>query len=207
MADPYWKIKAPPRVAGEKPRFHPSPLAQKGRLRNNQASPISLSLFETFCQTKLSASLVCTGRFHFQHTGNRRLLWMLLSFLEAVPMRSLRSALFVFLISVVSVVPMLAQTSTTSVRGTITDQSGALVPGAQISLTNTADNSVTNGTSDKSGLFVFPQLAPATYLITVTAPGFAPSTKQAQLLVNQPATINFELGVQATQTINVSAEA
>jgi hypothetical protein len=129
---------------------------------------------------------------------------MMLSFLEAVRMRSLRLALFVFLIAVV---PMLAQTSTTSVRGTITDPSGALVPGAQISLTNTADNSVTNGTSDKSGLFVFPQLAPATYLITVTAPGFAPSTKQAQLLVNQPATINFQLGVQATQTINVSAEA
>ncbi|MGH9696470.1 MAG: carboxypeptidase regulatory-like domain-containing protein, partial [Bryobacteraceae bacterium] len=119
-------------------------------------------------------------------------------------MRSLRLTLFVFLISVV---PMLAQTSTTSVRGTITDPSGALVPNAQISLTNTADNSVTNGASDKSGLYVFPQLAPATYLITVTAPGFAPSSKQAQLLVNQPATINFELGVQATQTINVSAEA
>ncbi len=103
--------------------------------------------------------------------------------------------------------PLLAQTSTTSVRGTITDPSGALVPGAPISLTNTADNSVTNGTSDKSGLFAFPQLAPGTYLITVTAPGFAPSSKQAQLLVNQPATINFQLGVQSTQTVNVSAEA
>ena len=72
---------------------------------------------------------------------------MMLSFLEAVRMRSLRLALFVFLISVV---PMLAQTSTTSVRGTITDPSGALVPGAQISLTNTADNSVTNGTSART---------------------------------------------------------
>lgn len=81
------------------------------------------------------------------------------------------------------------------------------VPNAQITLTNTADNSATTGVSDKSGLFAFPQLAPGTYLIAVTAPGFASSTKQAQLLVNQPATINFQLGVQATQTINVSAEA
>lgn len=119
-------------------------------------------------------------------------------------MRSFRLALFVFLISAVT---LLAQTSTTSVRGTVTDPSGALVPNAQISLTNTADNSVTNGTSDKSGLYSFPQLQPSTYLITVTAPGFAPSSKQAQLLVNQPATINFQLGVQASQTINVSAEA
>jgi Carboxypeptidase regulatory-like domain len=120
-------------------------------------------------------------------------------------MRSFRLAPLV--VCAVSAVTLLAQTSTTSVRGTITDPSGALVPGAQISLTNTADNSVTNGASDKSGLFAFPQLQPGTYLITVTAPGFATSGKQAQLLVNQPATINFQLGVQATQTINVSAEA
>ncbi|MGA9720185.1 MAG: TonB-dependent receptor [Acidobacteriaceae bacterium] len=119
-------------------------------------------------------------------------------------MRSFRPALFVFLVSAVT---LLAQTSTTSVRGTVTDPSGALVPNAQISLTNTADNSVTNGNSDKSGLYSFPQLVPATYLITVNAPGFAPSSKQAQLLVNQPATINFQLGVQAMQTVNVSAEA
>ena len=50
-------------------------------------------------------------------------------------MRSIRLALLVFLISAL---PLLAQTSTTSVRGTITDPSGALVPNAQISLTNTA---------------------------------------------------------------------
>ena len=120
-------------------------------------------------------------------------------------MRSFRLAPLV--VCAVSAVTLLAQTSTTSVRGTITDPSGALVPGAQISLTNTADNSVTNGASDKSGLFAFPELQPSTYLITVTAPGFATSSKQAQLLVNQPATINFQLGMQATQTINVSAEA
>ena len=120
-------------------------------------------------------------------------------------MRLLKLTLFVFLIAVV---PLLAQTSSTSVRGAITDPAGAFVPNAEITLTNTADNSVTAGTSDKSGLFVFPQLAPGTYLITVKSQGFAPATKQAQLLVNQPATINFQLGVvQTSQTINVSAEA
>lgn len=119
-------------------------------------------------------------------------------------MRLLRLVVLVLFVSATS---LLAQTSTTSLRGTISDPSGALVPNAQINLTDTADNSVTNGVSDKSGLYSFPQLQPGTYLITVTASGFAPSTKKAQLLVNQPATINFALGVQATQTINVSAEA
>ena len=69
--------------------------------------------------------------------------------------------------------PLLAQTSSTSVRGAITDPAGAFVPNAEITLTNTADNSVTAGTSDKSGLFVFPRLAPGTYLITVKSQGFA----------------------------------
>lgn len=121
-------------------------------------------------------------------------------------MRSLRLALYVFL--VLSVMPLLAQTSFTSLRGTVTDASGALIPNAQVKLTNIATNAGIDGTSDNSGLFQFPQLAPGTYTITVTAPGFSPSTKQAQLLVNQPATVNFQLGVvQSSQTVNVSAEA
>jgi hypothetical protein len=120
-------------------------------------------------------------------------------------MRSLRFALFVLLL--ISVVPLLAQTSFTSVRGTVTDASGALIPNAQVQLKNVATNAELNGAADSSGLYQFPQLAPGTYTITVTAPGFGAATKQAQLLVNQPATINFKLGVQASQTINVSAEA
>jgi hypothetical protein len=120
-------------------------------------------------------------------------------------MRSLRLGLFVFLISLT---PLLAQTSFTSVRGTVADASGALIPNAQVTLRNIATNAEVNGTSDSSGLYQFPQLTPGTYTITVTAPGFANSSKQAQLLVNQPATINFQLGVvQTSQTVNVSAEA
>ena len=120
-------------------------------------------------------------------------------------MRSIRLGLFVFLISLTS---LLAQTSFTSVRGTVTDASGALIPNAQVTLRNIATNAEVSGASDSSGLYQFPQLTPGTYTITVTAPGFANSSKQAQLLVNQPATINFQLGViQTSETVNVSAEA
>src|SRR6201997_1551118 len=121
-------------------------------------------------------------------------------------MRLLRVAVFVFF--TIPVATLLAQTSFTSVRGTIADKSGAMIPNAQVSLQNTATNAELTGTSDSGGLFQFPQVTPGTYTITVTASGFAPSTKQAQLLVNQPASINFQLGVQASATvINVSAEA
>ena len=52
-------------------------------------------------------------------------------------MRSIRLGLFVFLISLT---PLLAQTSFTSVRGTIADASGALIPNAQVTLRNIATN-------------------------------------------------------------------
>jgi hypothetical protein len=121
-------------------------------------------------------------------------------------MRFPRLALFV--VFAVPVVTLLAQTSFTSVRGTIADNSGAMIPNAQVSLKNTATNAELTGSTDSAGLFQFPQVTPGTYNITVTAAGFAPSTKQAQLLVNQPATVNFQLGVQASATVvNVSAEA
>jgi hypothetical protein len=104
-------------------------------------------------------------------------------------------------------VSLLAQTSFTALRGTVTDSSGALVPNAQVTLKNVANAAELTGKTDNSGLYQFPQVTPGTYTITVTAAGFALSTKQAQLLVNQPATINFQVGVQATETVNVSAEA
>ena len=101
-------------------------------------------------------------------------------------MRYIRLALLV--VFVIPVVALLAQTSFTSVRGTIADNSGAMIPNAQVSLKNTATNAELTGSSDSGGLFQFAQVTPGTYTITVTASGFAPSTKQAQLLVNQPAT-------------------
>ena len=52
------------------------------------------------------------------------------------------------------------------------------------------------------------QIPPAKYLITVTAPGFGAQSKSAELLVDQPATVNFALSVKAsTQVIDVSAAA
>jgi len=108
---------------------------------------------------------------------------------------------------VLSAVSLMAQTSFTSLRGTVADSSGAVIPGAEVTLHNTGTGADLHGTSDSAGLYQFPQIAPGTYTVTVSSGGFAPLSKEAQLLVNQPATINFRLGVQASQTVNVSAEA
>lgn len=101
-----------------------------------------------------------------------------------------------------------AQSAATSLRGYVKDPSGALVPGAQITLTNNATGITTSAVTNDSGFYAFLQIPPAKYTIKVTATGFGDQTKAAELLVNQPATIDFALTVQASSmTVDVSATA
>jgi hypothetical protein len=104
--------------------------------------------------------------------------------------------------------PLFAQSATTSLRGNVKDSTGALVPGATIVLLNKATGQSISANSSTSGEFQLTQIPPAKYTITVVAPGFGSQTKFAELLVSQPATINFALSPQATnEIINVSGEA
>lgn len=101
-----------------------------------------------------------------------------------------------------------SQSATTSLRGVIQDQSGALVPGATISIIDNATGKTLTTTAGSTGLYTFPQIFPSKYTIKVTAAGFADQSKSAELLVNQPATINFTLSVQSNSvTVDVSASA
>jgi hypothetical protein len=106
------------------------------------------------------------------------------------------------------VVPAFAQTATTSLRGTIKDPSGALVAGATITLTDDSTGKSFSATAGGTGTYAFAQIMPAKYGIKVSAPGFGDQTKIAELLVDQPATIDFTLTVQSSAvTIDVSASA
>jgi hypothetical protein len=101
-----------------------------------------------------------------------------------------------------------SQASFTSLRGTITDSSGAVIPGATVSIVNKATSLTSSQTANGSGEYQFQQIVPGTYVITANGSGFGSQSKQADLLVNQPATINFKLAVQATAvTVDVSSEA
>jgi len=100
------------------------------------------------------------------------------------------------------------QIATTSLRGTIKDSSGAVLPGARITIVDKANGNGLSATASSAGFYEFPQIQPATYTITANAPGFGDQIKVAELLVNQPATIDFTLTVQSsTVTVDVSAEA
>jgi hypothetical protein len=102
---------------------------------------------------------------------------------------------------------ILGQQATTSLSGTITDASGALVPGAIVTITRGATGQVLKTTASAHGLYRFQQLDPGTWTITVSAAGFGDQTKLGELLVSNPASIDFKMSLQTiAQTVDVTAE-
>src|SRR5262245_37903520 len=63
------------------------------------------------------------------------------------------------------------QASSSTVRGTVTDTAGAVVPNASVKLTNTATNVARSTVTNEAGLYVFPGAIPGAYLVMVEAPG------------------------------------
>lgn len=106
------------------------------------------------------------------------------------------------------VVPVVAQTEKAQVNGLITDSSGALVAGAQVSAVNTATGARRETTTNEQGLFNLPFLDPATYDIQVQREGFRTVTRSAlKLDVAQVARVDFTLEVGAvSDQVTVTAE-
>ena len=103
-----------------------------------------------------------------------------------------------------------AQTiSTSQIRGTIIDATGAPVPGAQITLTQTATGAVRTATSGTDGGYTLPELPVGPYQLTVTKTGFSKYVQNGIVLqVGVNPTINVSLQVGSmTQEVTVQAAA
>jgi len=102
-----------------------------------------------------------------------------------------------------------AQVGTTSIRGVVTDKTGAAIVGAKVTLVSPAQAIQREMQTTQSGEYEFLALPPGTYTLTVEMASFRNfEHKNIQLLVNSPATVNatLEIGV-ATETVEVSAQA
>ncbi len=122
--------------------------------------------------------------------------------------RRLRDLVLLFAIILGSGLILHAQNATTSLRGVVKDPSGAVVPGATITLTAPTTGQTLTATSNGSGEYQLTQIQPTKYTITATAAGFGTQAKTAELLVNQPATVDFALTLQSgNEVINVTAAA
>jgi Carboxypeptidase regulatory-like domain/TonB dependent receptor-like, beta-barrel len=103
-----------------------------------------------------------------------------------------------------------AQTiSTSQIRGTIVDATGAPVPGAQVTLTQTATGAVRTATSGTDGVYTLPELPVGPYQLTVTKQGFSKYVQNGIVLqVGVNPTINVSLKVgSVTQEVTVQAAA
>jgi hypothetical protein len=95
----------------------------------------------------------------------------------------------------------------TSIQGVVTDPSGAVIPGANLTLTNNGTGEKQVRTSDASGVYNFNALPADKFSLVVTKDGFQEKDLlQLQLIPEQPNAINVQLTVgPQTQTVTVDA--
>jgi hypothetical protein len=93
-----------------------------------------------------------------------------------------------------------------SLRGTVTDPTGAVVPGATVTLVDTDTNNTLVSTSDGNGIYQFNALPPAPYRLTVEHTGFQKKVlEHVQIIPEQPNALDVQLELgQAQQVVNVS---
>ncbi len=101
-----------------------------------------------------------------------------------------------------------AQTQFASIRGLVVDGSGAVVPRAELLLTNVDQNRPWKTRSNESGAFVFAQIPPGKYKFSAEAQGFKRFSREGLILqVAQVAEINVTLELGAmTETVSIKAE-
>jgi hypothetical protein len=104
---------------------------------------------------------------------------------------------------------VLAQVNRATITGTVTDSTGAVVSGVEITVTNLGTNVPTKTTSNDDGIYVVPNLFPGTYSLEFKRDGFDTLTRPSITLEStQVARIDAELKVGAiTQSVTVTTEA
>ncbi len=99
--------------------------------------------------------------------------------------------------------------ATSSLHGTVTDATGAVVPSAKVTITNVATNQSRETVTTSRGAYELQSVLPGKYNVTVEAPGFSTEVETGvELKVDLPATLNVTLRVGSeTQTVDVTSEA
>src|SRR5579864_4900968 len=121
--------------------------------------------------------------------------------------RSLSVSRSLWLITFFSLSSLLAHAQfRASLRGTVTDQQGAAVSGATVTLTNTATNQKLVSTSDANGIYQFNALGPAPYSLTAEHAGFKKKAlDNVQIIPEQLNSLDLQLEIgEVQETVTVS---
>jgi hypothetical protein len=91
------------------------------------------------------------------------------------------------------------QITTGVIQGTVLDESGAVLPGANVEVKSLETNSSKSLTTDTDGRFVFLQLSPGRYSVTISKQGFATMIQEGlELTVGQSVSLNLKMKVSGT---------
>lgn len=128
--------------------------------------------------------------------------------MELCPARQALRLLFLFVCLFVVAHVAHAQTTSTSILGTVSDPNGALVPGAKVTALNVGTGTKREDSTSSSGDFSFPLLDVGEYEVTVEAPGFKAAVRPKVILqVNEKVRVDFSLDVGSpTERVEVSAD-
>jgi hypothetical protein len=104
--------------------------------------------------------------------------------------------------------PAKAPAGATTIRGKIADPTGALIPGAQVIISNSKGQTVASATADAAGSYELHTATPGTYTVTATFQGFAPFVSQGIVVAaGQVKRIDITMAIETTQqTVTVTDE-
>jgi hypothetical protein len=116
---------------------------------------------------------------------------------------------FVLLIAVTLIATTVYAQFGASLRGTVSDSTGAVIPGATITLIEKGTNQTKKSVSDSSGIYTFNALAPGDYQVIAERDGFQKKEiAQVVLIPDQPNALDIQLqvgGAEQTVTVNGSS--
>src|ERR1051326_296443 len=95
------------------------------------------------------------------------------------------------------------------ITGRVTDPSGAVIPGASVTLTNVNTSAVRNVVTTEAGAYTFPSIAPGSYRLRTELPGFKTAVSEPfDVQVQQVVRLDVVLQVgQVSETVEVAAAA
>ena len=119
------------------------------------------------------------------------------------------ASILLILVLAAAVEPLLAQSGRGTITGTVQDGTGALVPGAEVTITNKGNGVEVKAVTTSTGVYRAPYLEPGTYHVSAALKGFKTAVRDnVPVLLTQTVTLDFTLEIgEVTDTVTVSAEA
>jgi outer membrane receptor protein involved in Fe transport len=114
---------------------------------------------------------------------------------------SLRHTVVLFALLTFGAFQAFPQAETGQIIGTVSDPSGAFIPGATVTVRSVATGTARTQTTSDAGAFTFPNLQPELYDVSVTAPGFNTLRQQTTVTVGTKVGLDLKLEVGKAETV------